>query len=272
MTVRNRFKNLQAMGCMSVWKLAINPTFFGYKMMEVMVDVQPQSGKEDMIRKLRLLQEIVAMVNFYGSALKMFLLYNEDRSRFRTIELISRITNTEKLTISTMGLPKSQTKSLRKSDLQIVSAFSDDARKSPTLVASELGLSPRTVKNRIEKLRREKTLFTLPDLRFEDIPGFLGAYLSYSYVNSHAKGTVDQNMLSHFDPNYLWGGFADHENGFIVLNTNTVADIQRFLTWAKKQPGVANARIDIPIETRSFPEKLVELTSSRKSDQLIAQI
>jgi hypothetical protein len=138
-------------------------------------------------------------------------------------------------------------------------------------VASELGLSSRTVKNRIEKLRKEKTLFTLPGLRFEDIPGFVAAYLSYSYVNNTAKGTVDRAMISHFDPNYLWGGFADPERGFLALNAYTVANLQKFLQWSKEQPGVASARIDIPIETRSFPEKLGELVSSRKSERPIAQ-
>lgn len=270
-TVRSRFKKLQELGCMSVWKLAINPTFFGYKMSEVMMDVQLQSAKEDMIRKLRLVQEIVAMVNFYGSALKIFLIYNEEKSRARTIELISRITNAESLAISRMALPQSETKSLKKSDLSILSALSNDAHKPPSIVAAELRLSSRTVRNRIEKLRKEKTLFTLPDLRFEDIPGFLGAYLSYSYVNNNVKESVDRALLSHFDPNYLWGGFGDPDGGFIVLSAYTISDIKRFLKWAKELSGVASARIDIPIETRSFPEKLTGLVRSRKTTQLISQ-
>jgi DNA-binding Lrp family transcriptional regulator len=272
MAVRNRLKKLQKLGCLSIWRLAVNPTFFGYKMLDVMVDVQPQSAKDDMIRKLRLLHETLAIVNFHGSALKIFSFYNEDRARSRVIELISRITNPERMIISRIALPKSETKRLTESDLSILSALANDVHKSPSLVARELGLSSRTVKNRIEKLRKEKTLFMLPDLRFEDIPGFLGAYLSFSYVNSTVKDVVDREMISHFDPNYLWGGFADSQNGFIVLNAYTVGDIQRFLHWSKELSGVANARIDIPIETRSFPEKLAELVSSRKPEQVIAQM
>ena len=51
MTVRYRYKRLQESGCMSVWSLLVNPTFFGYKVTDLMVDVQPESGKPDMIRK-----------------------------------------------------------------------------------------------------------------------------------------------------------------------------------------------------------------------------
>ncbi|HKW05423.1 MAG TPA: AsnC family transcriptional regulator [Nitrososphaerales archaeon] len=270
-TVSSRFNKLRELGCMSVWKLAINPTFFGYKMLDVMVDVLPQSAKDDMIRKLRFLDQTLAIVNFHGSALKIFLLYNEDGSRSRTIELISRTTNAERVTISRMALPKSETNSLRKSDMSILSAMTNDARKSPSIVASELHLSPRTVKNRLEKLRKEKTILTMPDLRFEDIPGFLVVYLSYSYADNALKDRVDKAMISHFDSNYLWGGFSDPERSFIVLNAFAMADMRRFLQWSKEEPGVASARIDIPIETRSFPEKLRELASSRKSDQLTAQ-
>ena len=99
------------------------------------------------------------------------------------------------MTISRIALLKSDTKSSTESDISILSALANDARKSPSLVAGELGLSSRTVKNRIEKLRKEKTLFTLPDLRFEDIPGFVAAYLSFSYVNNAVKGSVDRAIL-----------------------------------------------------------------------------
>lgn len=161
-----------------------------------------------------------------------------------------------------MGIPKSDTTHLTESDLSILSLLSNDAHKSPSLVARESGLSSRTVKNRIEKLRRENTLFTLPDLRFEDIPGFLGAYLTYSYANSTVKSNVNRSLLEHFDSNCLWGGFGDPENGFLVLSAYTISDIQKFLQWTKQISGVAGARIDIPIETRSFAEKLQEFLST----------
>jgi len=262
MTVNLRFKKLQEAGCMSVWQLVVNPTFFGYKLLDLMVDVQPESAKMDMIRKLKLVHGVIVLVNFLGKALKIILLYSGEEELSRTVELISRITNTEKLTLYHNALPQSDTTRLTETDLAIIQALAHDARKSSSLVAKELELSTRTVRSRTEKLRKEKTLFTIPNLSLGDIPGLIIAYLSYSYVNSDAKGSVDRAMLSHFDQNFLWGGFSDRENGFLVLNAPTMPDVQRFSEWAKEQPGVASAQVNIPIEMTSFPEKFGELLSA----------
>jgi hypothetical protein len=115
------------------------------------------------------------------------------------------------------------------------------------------------VRDHIEKLRQEKTLFTLPNLSLGEIAGVITTYLSYSYTNKGVKGSVDRAMLLHFDSNYLWGGFSDLDNGFLVLNATTMADVEKFLEWTKEQPGVARAQVNIPIKLFSFPEKLAEL-------------
>jgi DNA-binding Lrp family transcriptional regulator len=70
MTVGYRYKKLQESGCLSVWSLLINPTFFGYRMVDLTIDAQPESGKSDMIRKLKLIQEITGLVNFYRKAIR----------------------------------------------------------------------------------------------------------------------------------------------------------------------------------------------------------
>ena len=119
MTVNLRFKKLQEAGCMSVWQLVVNPTFFGYKLLDIMVDVEPESAKIDMMRKLKLVHGVTVLVNFYGKALKIILLYSGEEEFSRTIELISRITNTETLTLYHNGLPQSETIRLTETDLAI---------------------------------------------------------------------------------------------------------------------------------------------------------
>lgn len=259
MTVSNRYGKLQQLGCMSVWKLVVNPSFFGYRMLDVMVDVEPEFAKADMIKKLKLIHGVTVLINFYGKALKVILVYDSEDSRSRTLELISRITNTESLTIYRIALPRSETKRLTETDVAILESLADDARKPAALVAKEIGSPARTVKSRVEKLRKEKTLFTLPNLSLGDIPGLITAYISYSYTDASVKTTVDRALLSRFDPNFLWGGFADSDNGFLVLNAPAMTDVQKFLDWTREQPGVARARVDIPMELISLPQKFREL-------------
>lgn len=264
MTVNNRFRRLQEAGCMSRWQLLVNPTFFGYRILDLMTRVQPESGKPDMIRKIRLIHGVFAIQNFHGNALKILMLYSGEESRSRAVELISRITNAEMITASYMALPSSGTRHLTATDISLIGALSDDARKSSALVARELGLSTRTVRNRVKKLREENTVFAVPNLNVEGIPGFIPVYLSYTYVNEGAKASVNRSMLSHFDSNYLWGGFSDRERGFIVLSAPTISDVQRFLEWARDQPGVAAAEADIMTELIYVPQTFKEILGAKK--------
>ena len=263
MTVSYRYKKLQESGCLSVWSLLVNPAFFGYKVADVMIDAQPESAKPDMIRKLKLVHEITGIVNFYGKGIRLFMIYNGAESRSRTIELISRITNAERITQYRMPLPRSETKNLSETDVAIIRALSKDARKSAVPVAKELGLSSKTVRKRVDRLKTENTIFPFPILSIESIPGLIPIYLSYVYSNNEAKASVDRAILSHFDANYLTGSFADPDIGNVVLSASTMADVQKSLEWARTRQGIASARVDIPIETLMFPEKLIELLELR---------
>ena len=105
MTVNYRYKRLEESGIMSGWRLIVNPTFFGCRVMDATVDVEPESAKPDMIRKLKLVHEVTGMMDFYGRALKLIVVYGGEESLSRTIELISRITNTERMTQVRWALP-----------------------------------------------------------------------------------------------------------------------------------------------------------------------
>jgi DNA-binding Lrp family transcriptional regulator len=78
MTVSYRYKKLQESGCMPVWSLLVNPAFFGYRVADLMVDVQTESAKSDMIRKLKLVHEITEI--------------SERSFRQKTIPLLDRST------------------------------------------------------------------------------------------------------------------------------------------------------------------------------------
>jgi DNA-binding Lrp family transcriptional regulator len=258
-TVSYRYKRLQDAGCLPLWSLLINPALLGYRVAELMLDAQPTAAKADMVRKLKLVHEVTGIVNFYGSGLRIFIIYNNDESRARTIELISRITNAESLTVSRLPLPSSETRKLSEVDVAIIRAISNDARKPAVLVAEELRVSSKTVRKRVDKLRREKAFFPFPVLNIEGISGLIPVTLSYRYSSERAKGAVDHAVVSTFEADYLTGSFADPETGSVVLRASKTSDIRRFSEWAESQAGIASSRVDITTETLMFPEKLIEM-------------
>lgn len=263
MTVNLRYRRLHESGVLSAWHLLVNPTFFGCRLMDVTVDVLPESAKADAIRKLKLVHEVTGMIDFYGRALKIIAMCNSDESRSRIVELISRITNAEKVTQIRWALPRCRTERLTETDVEIIRSLSHDARKSYVKVSKELHLSTRTVRNRLGRLRRENTVFTLPVLNMGGIPGLIPVYLSYAYSQKEEKGVVDRVMLSHFEGNYLSLQFADPYNGYIFLGVSTMTEVQNCVDWAKSQSGIATSRVDILTKTMMFPEKLTELLDLR---------
>jgi DNA-binding Lrp family transcriptional regulator len=267
-TVNYRYKRLQESGAMSGWRLIVNPTFFGCRVMDATVDVEPESAKPDMIRKLKLLREVTGIIDFYGRALKLIVVYNGEESRSRTIELISRITNAERMTQVRWALPQCRTERMSETDVALVRALSNDARKSFVQVSGELGLSTRTVRNRVRRLRMDNTVFALVSLDAGSIPGLIPVYLSYSYAQNGAKGTVDRAMLAHFEKSYLTVLFADPASGWVCVSASTMADVQSYLEWARSQQGVATARVDLLTKTMMFPEKLTELLRVRRVERL----
>ena len=236
-------------------------------MLDVMLESGAEYAKADMVRKLRLVHGVLVIINFLGKGMKVTFLYDSEESRSRTIELISRITSAEVIITSNMALPASDTKKLTDTDKAIIHSLSRDARKSTAIVAEELGVSSKTVRSRLEKLRKEKTIFMFPNLNMTNIEGFIPAVLLYTYTIPEAKSSVDSSFLFHFESNYLWGGFWDKEHGTLVLSARTMADVPRFLEWAKTQPGVAAARVDVPLQLYTFPEKLDEMLRIKRLEE-----
>lgn len=79
---------------------------------------------------------------------------------------------------------------------------------------------------------------------------------------------MDRAVLSHFKASCLSVRFADPANGWVFVSASIMADVQSFLEWARSQPGVTSARVDLLTKTLMFPEKLTELLRVRRVEKL----
>lgn len=261
MTVTNRYKKLYSLCVTSPRRLYLNPAFFGYEVLDAVVYVGSESAKEEVIRKLTSVRGVFAISNFFGKGLKVIALHKSDAERSRIIKRISRIAQAERMTLAQMAVPKSETVRLTETKLAIIQALTSDAGKPLAVVAGELGVSSRVVRSHVGRMMREKTLFSIPNLNIGTIPGLIPLYLSYSYLNREVKRSVDSEVRSHFDENYLWGGFTDPDRGFVVLAVPSMADVQNLLRWARKVTGISDAEADVLIEMTILSDKVGEMLS-----------
>ena len=258
MTVRNRFKRFQQEGFVSGWILLPNPILFGYRMTVVMVDASP-GPKEDMLNELKLVQGVVAILDFQGDSIGLVLLYESEQTLSRTVELISRITRAENISRIHVKFPAPQLSRLTDNDWAIIRNLEKDALKPYLQVAEELGVTPRTVKNRLQRLERQNALVLHPTLDIASVDRMVCLVLFYSYTNQEVKNAVDQAMLSHFDESYLWATLTDPERAYLVLVCPTQAFVKQHLKWTKGLPGVASARAQIVVESINLWEKATGL-------------
>jgi DNA-binding Lrp family transcriptional regulator len=261
-TVRNRFKRFQEKGFLSGWRLIPNPGLFGYKMTMLHVETMPKSPKDDMIKKLKLVHGVVAILNFHGDSLGIILFSRGDQSLVQTIELVSRITNAENIIRVRAPFPQCEANRLTETDWAIIRNMEKDALKSHVTVAKELGFTTRTVRRRLQKLERERALMIPPKVNIAATDGMISVILFYSYMDSEAKKSVDQAMLSRFEGNYLWARLADPEVAYLVLVIPSMVLVKQILDWAKELPGVARARVEITIEAIDLWDNARELFGS----------
>jgi len=264
-TVRNRYKRLQEKGILSGWKVFPNPSLFGYSLISMLVDTPPKSPKDDMIRKLKLVHGIVGIFDLYGDSLGVNLLFDSDASLSRTIELISRITSAENILQTRVASPAARINHLTDTDWAIILSLEEDASKSYVQVAKELGVTARTVKNRLLRLETNRALIIGPTIAVAAIDGMIGLILYYSYTKSELKDVVDEAILSRFDGSYLWATLTDPNRAYLILVAPTMASVKSYLKWTKQQPGVASARAEIVVEDIPSWNKGIEIFQGQQT-------
>ena len=256
-TVNTRYRKLRESGAMSGWRLAMNPRFFGLRSFDVTLDVHAESAKEEMITLLSSIEEIVGIRDFYGKGLKLTVMFGSDEESSRVIDLITRITSPEAMTVVRWALPPSRTERLTATDVAIIQTLAPDPNVSLPALARVLGKSTKTVRNHVEKLLSENTIHSVAGLDMSAIPGLISLQLSYAYSDGSLKVTVDSKLMSRFEPNYLSVMFSDPDTGYIWLVASTMKEVQDDLDWVKSLPGVVSARADILTRTILFPQKLI---------------
>ncbi len=259
MTTSNRLKKLRKMGLLPRLRLLPNPGLFGYGMKAILIDMPSKSPKDNAIKQLMLIQGMVVILNFYGDSLGIILFYHGDDALRKALEGISRITHAERLTQIQMLFPKPETERLSETDWAIIRSMKGDVSKSPQAVSRETGFTRRTVRNRLEKLQREKALMITGNTNIAAVEGMIPSILHYNYTSREVKSSVDKAMLVHFEKNYLWARLTDPQVGYLVILAPSMRFVQDSLSWARGQSGVGSARIEVVVDVIDLWDRAAEL-------------
>ncbi|MBI3022766.1 MAG: winged helix-turn-helix transcriptional regulator [Thaumarchaeota archaeon] len=264
-TVKNRMARLRQLGLWQGWWLVPPPNVLGLYSVMLSFDVPPQS-KDDLIPKLRLMEDVLVIRNYFGTLLGVTLTGESEQSFEKQVELIARISNAENMVVSGVRVPKSDI-SLSKTDWEIISNIHRNPRKSYIAVAKELRLASKTVKRRLARMIEGRALFAFWTSNPKLFKGAILADLRVFHDSPESRAEVDQKIISQLDDYLYFAGLVFDNLGFFLLIVPSVTKMQEIVKWVKQQQGVRNARIDILQERIESYEQI-----SKNIEKKLAQI
>jgi DNA-binding Lrp family transcriptional regulator len=231
-TVRNRIKRLREIGFLLGYRVVPNPALLATKSASIRVDFGDRESKEAAIPRLAKMDNIINIASSYDKGLLITLFADEKRgSPILEFDLgvggkVSTVSGLELKTTNFRMTPL---------DWDIVSALLRDAERPLDEIAKQLRVSTRTVKRRLNMMREEAAIFTMPmvDLtKTEGVPYQLRVQIEPG-KKSHVEKLVAKRIGT------IVFRASDMENSSIFGFTGAnVAEGNEVFEWLGKQPGV----------------------------------
>lgn len=146
-------------------------------------------------------------------------------------------------------------------DLRILAAFSEDAFRPVSDVASEVGIAAKTVTSRMRALANLRAFYVYPVVDFTKTQGGITVYLDLG-VALGATDAVHVEIANRF-PLALCRSPKGAENGYVVCHVAGATDVEQMVRRAETIPGVDAVAMGIMHD--------VHLEPARWRDALLAR-
>ena len=243
-TVRNRLRRMHEVGFLQGWQLILNPSMLGREAAMVELEVSDPESKPKVIPRLRLLEGVTLIDDFYGSKLAVQTLYETAGTLTRQIQLIASLCGCSNPVWWRLGFPPC-TLTPTTTDWQIIQALRQNARGRLSDVSRNLRISTRTVKRHLEHLIEGNAFYLDPVLDL----GKVGGVRCRLWVVCEAskKETVDKQILSGLK-RIISTHTAPREYSLFVVHCANTSEVQGISQWVGKLEGVKEVRSNIDVE------------------------
>lgn len=258
-TVRDRLEKMLSSGVLRVFPIQVNPELLGLTMGAVTVDFPKSVSREDLLQKLSLLEGVLLIVSHVGSSVGIIFYYEDEASRRKKVELISRICSATATDSTPIPYPHCSISPSRL-DWEIVSALQQDRTAPASRISSGLGISEKTLRRRLKRLVAGWAISTVISTDIDPLRGKVVANLIVHYKSSKLRPAADKGLLKDlneylFFPG-LWTGYSVYS-----LFLPSIPEAVRVLERTKETPGIESARIELVerrVETYDILREQVE--------------
>ena len=242
-TVRDRVEKMLTSGVLKVFPVQVNPGLLGLTMGAVTVDFPASARKADLVKNISLLEGILLIVSHVGSSFGIIFYYEDEASRRKKVELISRLGSATATETTSIPYPRC-TVSLSETDWEIIAALQRNRRGQARRVAGELGISEKTLQRRLKRLIGGWAISTVISTDAGPLRGVVAANLMVHYTSPTQRSVADGRLLRDLDEYLffpgLWTDFSVYS-----LFLPSIAEAMRVLERTRETPGVGDARIEL---------------------------
>jgi DNA-binding Lrp family transcriptional regulator len=250
-TVRVRVRQAQRTGLILGWQLAINPHLLGREATSVLLEVKDPSSKPAMISKIKLIDEVVLIMDFYDRPLRVVFYYENERDKERRLDLIKSICGDENPTAWQVGYAPSNVK-LKRTDWQILKALRSDSMQSNAEIAKEVRVSARTVKRRLSLMTETGAIHSFAMGDVKRMPG-MAYYFLVDCPNEKKKREVDEQILGRLE-NAVFVDTANKQFSQYSAVFHNVGEADETYRWIKRLDGAENTRMSLMREIISVSD------------------
>ena len=250
-TVRVRFRQAQKSGSIIGWQIAINPSLLGRKATSVLLEVNDPSTKPTMISQIKLIDEVILIMDFYENPLRVVFNHENDRDMERRLALIRAICGDKSSIAWQVGFAPCYAK-LKKTDWEILKVLHEDPMQSNAEIAKELRVSARTVKRRISFMTETKAIYSFARGNVNRMPGMAYFFL-LDCANEKKKHEVDEIILARLE-NAIYVDTRNKQYSTYSAVFRNVSEADEVYRWIKSLDGGEKTRMSMMREIISVPD------------------
>lgn len=149
-------------------------------------------------------------------------------------------------------------------DLRILAAFADDAFRSVSDVASEVGVAAKTVTSRMRALAHLRAFYVYPLVDFAKMGGGMTVYLDLPLATGGVDGAHTE--IANRFPLALCRSPKGAENGYVVMHAAGSTDVEEMVRRAQTIPGVTAVQMRIMHDVHMEPARWKDALLARAEE------
>lgn len=264
-TVRNRLKRMREGGFLLGWRLFPNPRLLDRESVFLYMSLKIPGHSDDAVKLLAACEGVVTITKLLGNNLLVMVMDDPDHRSVKEIENLAIHEST--MIAPGMKLPDTSFQ-MTSLDWRIVATMGRNAEMPVTETASELGISARTVKNRLNRMMDSSAIFIMP---LTDVSKTVG--VAYQLIVESREGMLAEvdSMVSRRIGNVVFRALDSTRNIIFGFTGKNLAEGSQIEKWIRKLPEVRSARLNV-VEEVIYVFEWLDEEAGRRAASMREQI